>query len=182
MNSNNRVNLDNVYDEYSSLVYRTVMYYCNDSNVAEDLVQDVFERLCVNVDNVKSDAVKTWLVTTAKNVTRNYKRDRWYEILDETAFDDKNGRWTSESLEDGFIEILRRNEYRELTDRIFADLYRKNVRWYDEMTITYILQKPKSEVAEGLGISIDLLYTDLSRARRWIENRYREEYDRLKNI
>lgn len=181
VNSNNSMNLGNIYDEYISLVYRIVLYYCKDKNAAEDIAQDVFEKLCVNVDNVKSDAIKTWLVTTAKNMSRNYKRDSWYEIADDTVFDEKNRRWISEDLENEFIQNLKGHEYRGLTNKIFEELYKKNVRWHDEMLYTYILERPKSEVAERMQISIELLYTDLSRARRWIENRYKEEYDRLKN-
>lgn len=176
------LNVDNVYDKYASLVYRTLLHYSEDKDVAEDLLQEVFVKLLINVDNVSAEAIKAWLLTTAKNMTLNYRRNGQYEVADSTFFDDTNELLATECLEDEFIAILKNIEYRALTDKIFAELYRKNVRWYDAITITYLLEKPKKETAEIMGISPDLLYKYLSRARKWIGKRYREEYDRLRDI
>ena len=55
-----------------------------------------------------------------------------------------------------------------------------NTKWYDAITITYILEKPQREVAENMNVSLGVLHSMLYRAKKWIQKKYKEEYDRLK--
>ena len=59
--------------------------------------------------------------------------------------------YSSEGLDAQLIEVLRQKECRELHDTIFADLYEKNSRWYEAVTVSYTLDKPQKEVAEKNG-------------------------------
>ena len=77
------------------------------------------------------------------------------------------------------MAILRDRKYHCFIEDIFGELYRMNERWYDAITITYLLEKPQKEVAEELGVSLEILHSMLYRAKRWIRKKYREEYDRL---
>lgn len=70
----------------------------------------------------------------------------------------------------------------KLKENIFEALYKKNSRWYDVITITYILGKPQKEVAENMGITLDVLHSTLYRAKKWIRKNYAEEYARLSGV
>ena len=135
----------------------------------------------INRENIKTEAIRAWLVTTAKNMTRNYKRDSWYETAVLETFDDNSELLASDSLEDDFIAALRKSECNVLMETVFEDLYKKSVRWYEAVTIAYLLEKPQKEVAKIMGMSLEQLHGMLYRARKWIQERYKEEYDRLRN-
>lgn len=175
------MNFDEIYGEYASLVYRIILYHSEDRNVAEEIMQEVFMKLYINRENIKKEAIRAWLVTTAKNMTRNYKRDSWYETAVLETFDDNNELLASDSLEDDFIATLRISECNVLMETVFEDLYKKSVRWYEAVTIAYLLEKPQKEVAKIMGMSLEQLHGMLYRARKWIQERYKEEYDRLRN-
>jgi len=52
-------------DEYSDGLYRFVLKSIKDVHKAEDIVQDSYEKLWKNVDNVNAAKVKSYLFTTA---------------------------------------------------------------------------------------------------------------------
>jgi len=52
-------------DEYSDRLYRFVLKSIKDTHKAEDIVQDSYEKLWKNVDNVNGEKVKSYLFTTA---------------------------------------------------------------------------------------------------------------------
>lgn len=87
--------------------------------------------------------------------------------------------YSSEGLDAQLIEVFRQKECRELHDTIFADLYEKNSRWYEAVTVSYTLDKLQKEVAEKMGISVDTLYSTLYRAKQWIKKYYEEQFHQL---
>ena len=122
------------------------------------------------------NAVNTWLLTTAKHMALNHNRDNErITLIEEVIFKDEPG----ESLEDSFIRKLREKEHRELAESIFSELYRFNERWYDAVMITYFLEKPQKEVAEVMGVSVEVLHSMLYRAKRWIRKNYEEKYQHM---
>ncbi len=52
-------------DNYSDRLYRFVLKSIKDLHKAEDIVQDSFEKLWKNIDNVDGNKVKSYLFTTA---------------------------------------------------------------------------------------------------------------------
>jgi len=52
-------------DEYSDRLYRFVLKSIKDTHKAEDIVQDSYEKLWKNVENVNAEKVKSYLFTTA---------------------------------------------------------------------------------------------------------------------
>lgn len=174
------MSFEEIYEEYASLVYRVILYHSVDSDTAEEIMQEVFMKLYINKENVNPKAIRAWLVTTARNMACNYKRDSWYEtLLLDDLDDNNNGLLVMDSLEDDFMEALRDSGCSALVEKVFEDLYRKNVRWYEAVTIAYLLEKPQKEVAEIMGMTLEQLHGMLYRARKWIQEKYKEEYDRL---
>ena len=178
-NSVNSEDFDDIYRRNVSSVYLTALHYSENEHASEEITQEVFLKLYINRDNINPKGISTWLITTAKNMARNYKRDCWHEIPKDEIYETNEELWV-ESPEEDILSILQNEEYSKLTDCILEDLYRINTRWYDAVTITYVLEKPQREVAENMNVPLSVLHSMLYRAKKWIQNKYKEEYDRLK--
>ena len=74
---------------------------------------------------------------------------------------------------------MKQQQFIEFRKGIFDALYRKNPRWYEAITITYVLDKPQKEVAEYMEVTLEVLHSILYRAKQWIRENYAEEYDHL---
>ena len=167
---------DAIYEANVDCVFRTAQIHSGNHHAAEEITQNVFVKLYINMDNVNMNAVNTWLLTTAKHMALNHNRDNErITLIEEVIFKDEPG----ESLEDSFIRKLREKEHRELAESIFSELYRFNERWYDAVMITYFLEKPQKEVAEVMGVSVEVLHSMLYRAKRWIRKNYEEKYQHM---
>jgi RNA polymerase sigma-70 factor (ECF subfamily) len=70
-------------EKYSDRVYRFILKSIRDVHKAEDIVQDSYEKLWKNVDNVNFDKVKAYLFTTAYHtmidIIRKDKRSTYSE-------------------------------------------------------------------------------------------------------
>ena len=167
---------DTIYNKYVECVYRTALYYCGNHHVAEEITQTTFMKLYMNLGDVNPGAKLTWLKATAKHAAINYRRDLDREVLQEEVVCDSG---TEIQLEDEFIEKLCRNEYQELAEVVFSELQRVNPRWYEAITTTYLLEKPQKEVAEKMGVKLEVLHSMLYRAKQWIKKNYEEQFDHL---
>ncbi len=168
---------DTIYRNYVNKVYKTALHYTCNHHTAEEITQTVFMKLYMNLEHVKEEAIGAWLLTAAKNAALNENRKRSKESLKESDTYEESLR--TDPSGDECIELLYTEEYRELAHSIFTDLYHTNQRWYEAVTITYLLEKPQKEVAEVMGISLEMLHSMLYRAKKWIKKNYREKYDSL---
>lgn len=160
-----KAEIDRLYKENVSKVYRTALYYVEDHYVAEEIVQEVFLKLYDNLGDICMESVPAWLITTAKNMAKNYLRDsKWETPMEEVP--EQEVPYSSEGLDAQLIEVLRQKECCDLKDTIFANLYEKNSRWYEAVTVSYTLDKPQKEVAEKMGIPLDTLHSTLYRAKQ----------------
>lgn len=172
---------DAVYDANAEKVYRIALYYSGDHHAAEDITQTVFMKLYTNMENINVDRIEAWVKTTAKHMALNYSRHLQYEfdlpvedmeyIIDSNVYMD--------SVEDVFVDYSCETRRTKLAENIYEALYCKNVRWYEAVTITYILEKPQKEVAETMGMSLGALQLTLHRAKKWIRKSYQEQLDHL---
>jgi RNA polymerase sigma-70 factor (ECF subfamily) len=72
-------------NDFSDRLYRFVLKSIRDTHKAEDIVQESFEKLWKNVDNVNGEKVKSYLFTTAYHtmidMIRKEKRSSYSEDL-----------------------------------------------------------------------------------------------------
>lgn len=127
--------------------------------------------------------VEAWLCITTMHMAMNHRRNHFRiekrDVPLEEMGDNVDKIVYLESLEDSIINEIDIKARADLAEKVYAELYEKNPRWYEAMTITYILEKPQKEVAEVMGMSSSALYMMLSRAKKWIRKRYKKEYDHL---
>ncbi len=69
-------------DEFSDSVYRFIVKNIKNTDKARDIVQDAFEKLWRNKDNVDGSKVKSYLFTTAYHTMIDYiRKDKRTDIL-----------------------------------------------------------------------------------------------------
>ena len=171
-----------IYEENFDRVYKAAVKYSGNHHSAEEIVQNVFMKLFTNMDNVEKEAAKAWLLLTTKYMALNLKRDRKRECLVE-EMEGEAEVLLSESVvnpEEFFERKIKNQQLVELKKGIFEALYEKNPRWYEAITITYVLEKPQKEVAENMEVTLDVLHSILYRAKKWIRENYAEEYAHIK--
>lgn len=175
-----KVAFNAIYKDKADGVYQTALHYSGNNHAAEEIVQAVFVKLYLNMDNVNEKAIGSWLLTTARNMAINCRRGLKREVLTEDIecceFEDVTDAY---NLEDDFIKKICADEYRDLAKKIFTELYHFNPRWYEAVTITYFLEKPQKEVAEIMGVKIEVLHSILYRAKKWIKKNYEEQFEHL---
>lgn len=77
--------LSEIYQRYSKGLYNYFIRLNNSSNNAEDLVQNVFEKLLkYSASYTDNKRFKPWLFTIARNVNIDFHRGRKYDEIDDT--------------------------------------------------------------------------------------------------
>ena len=66
----------NVIHAHQVSLYRFALNFLGSSEDARDIVQDVFEKLWLNVDRIDQDKVKSWLFTCTHNAMLNFIKRR----------------------------------------------------------------------------------------------------------
>ncbi len=85
-------------EEYSDRIYRFVLKSMGDQDKSRDVVQDCYEKLWINVEEIEYGKAKAWLFTTANNgmidVLRKEKKfvavDSPPEDIHDKAYSDLN--------------------------------------------------------------------------------------------
>jgi RNA polymerase sigma-70 factor (ECF subfamily) len=78
-------------DLYSDRIYRFILKNIRDLHKAEDIVQDCYEKLWKNCENVSYEKVKAYLFTTAYHTLIDYlRKDKRSAYTEETAFKEES--------------------------------------------------------------------------------------------
>ena len=67
---------EEIYKEYGKLVYFKIMEYIKEEESAKDLMQDVFVSFFNNINFIKLESIKYYLLTSAKNKSINYLKNK----------------------------------------------------------------------------------------------------------
>lgn len=63
---------EELYAEYKNLVYYVIYQIVKDHEVSSQLLQDTFLTVCRKIDQYQGGNFKYWIVTIAKNLSKNY--------------------------------------------------------------------------------------------------------------
>ena len=79
---------NNCVDAHADGVFRFILHNTRDKEFAQDIVQDAFEKMWVNVENINPEKAKSYLYTTAYHtmldkLRRAKKQGNWNEVSEE---------------------------------------------------------------------------------------------------
>ncbi len=83
-----------VVDDHADALYRFILKSLKDGDRANDIVQDSFEKLWLNVAEIDACVAKSWLFTTAYNRMIDSMRRESKIVLTE-SYDDRNLTYSS---------------------------------------------------------------------------------------
>lgn len=178
----NRQKIKNSTVSIGRIKIQSLKWLCIMQNVKiwqNEITQKTFFQLYIYFENVNLDNVYPWLVTTARNFTFNYNRDKKREILGEVfevLKETKDKFCNINNMEEYYLRTEQKRRAEELEDSIFECLYKDHRIWYDAVTQVYCFGKSQQEAAEQLGIAVEVLNSRLYRARQWIRKNYENEY------
>lgn len=170
---------EEIYRTYQNDVYKISLYFTKEEYIAQDIAQKAFYKLYLHFENVNLDSVRSYLLRTARNLSYNWLRDMKRETQGEYIDNIPEERAILLSAEDEYIREEKRKERQEFASEIMQKLWEENESWYDILNLIYCLGKPHDEAARELGISRDVLYSKLYRAKRWIRKHFEEKYMKL---
>src|SRR6056297_2980922 len=91
-------------DLYADNLYRFILKNCRNDQMAQDIVQDSFEKMWMKIDQVDGEKTKSYLFTTGYHTMLDIlKKDKRITDLNETA---TNSHYSSEQYSD-VEEIIR---------------------------------------------------------------------------
>lgn len=147
------IEIDSLYTEYSSQLYYYALGYVQDTQVAKDVLQEVFIKLWENYSSVKD--LNAFLYSTCKNLCLNHLRSQERLKQREEFF--------VESLDDSDKdEVLR------LAEKV-NDVIKKLPEKCRKIFILSTLEGLKyADIAEDLGVSVNTVKTQMKVAYKKI--------------
>jgi len=141
--------------EHSNKLYGYAMRFLRNTEDAEDILQDVFEKLWINRKKVEVDKAKSWMFTTAHNAMLNLisKKSR-VQLLG------------SENLPEGTKKDVNKFESKQVVDRavgILPPIQKSIILLRDLEGYSY------EEIGEMLSLSSSQVKVYLFRARNKIK-------------
>ena len=138
-------------DTHADGVYRFILHNTRDKEFAQDIVQDAFEKMWINVENINPEKAKSYLYTTAYHtmldkLRRAKKQGNWNEVSEE-QYSHSQGHYS------GLRQILR-----DALDRL-PDIQRTVVMLRDYEGYSY------EEIGEITGLSPSQVKVYIYRAR-----------------
>lgn len=169
---------DNIYRSYAVEVFHACLYMAKDVELAEEMTQQAFVNFYERFETVKLECAKTYIVRSAKNLLSNYYRDTKREVQDEWGAEVLPAKeQATESIEDDYFRKEKEASDEEFSARILADLQENRPNWYDIIHRMFYLGMSHDEIAEELGVTKDVLYSRLRRAKVWLRKRYEDEFE-----
>ena len=83
------------------------------------------------------------------------------------------------STEDEYIQDEQKREEKEFVRKLMERLREENESWYDIVNLIYCMEKPHDQVAKELGMTREVLYNKLYRAKKWLRKKFEDEYKKL---
>ncbi len=162
------------FDQYKDFVMRIAMKETGDYHVSQDICQQVFVALYVNIENVDRRHVKAWLSRCTRNAAidhlRRVKVKKEYFI--DTTLEEAGNLLVEECIERHEEQL----QNRILTDKILQSIRDKNEGWYEALELICIEGLSYEETAERLDVSVAVLTARMYRIRMFVKKRFRDEY------
>jgi len=153
------MNFQQLYDEYSSSIYRLCKGYVNDPIWAQDIVQETFISVWQNLASFKgASSYRTWIFRIAvNNCLKQLKQKKRRQNIEQSSL-----------LEKSQIQIPEK-EHPQL-EHLFACI--ATLKELDRIIISMVLEEiPQAEIANILGLSNGNVRTKIHRIKNIISKK-----------
>ncbi len=175
-------NLERIYRAYAKDVYHACLYLAKDKDLAEEMTQQAFLNFYEKAADVKPECERAYLIQAAKNLTLNYFRHKKFEVYNKE--EDDAGilhNIPTPSLEDKYLEKEIKEAKKMFSKEILAAVKAHNEEWYHILYSMFCLEKDHDDIADELGITKDVLYSRLYRAKHWIRKKYEKQFSEVED-
>jgi RNA polymerase sigma-70 factor (ECF subfamily) len=157
-----------LYESYATEVYRFAFWLTGDSTEAEDVTSETFIRAWVKRNGIRTETLKAYLFTIARNVYLEHQRKRKHHVaLDDVYPDPAPG---PDKLIESQLELLRARRVLQALPEIDRAAFILRVQH----------ELPYAEIARVLGLSLTATKVKVHRVRKkLLTDRVEREVSRL---
>lgn len=145
---NGELAFEQFYERYKRLVFSLALHILRDSNAAEEITLDVFNKVWLQASGYHSDraSVKTWLMTIARHAAIDQLRRR------SSRHDQDQARWDVEALETlpSTDNVERNVADRERHQQVVSAIAQLPVEQQKVLALAYFNGSSHSEIAAKL--------------------------------
>ncbi|MGD6877547.1 sigma-70 family RNA polymerase sigma factor [Bacillus infantis] len=155
-------------DLYGEKLKRFIYTYTKSWTQTEDVLQEVFLSVYMNLDNFKGESsFKTWIYRIAANKCKDHLRSWHYlhfQLTDKLFWFDRRER----SAEDELVEKAGQ-------DRLMENILKLPVKYRESILLYYVKEFSMPEIAGILDLHIETVKTRIRRGREKLKVFYSEE-------
>ena len=138
------MDLEKLYHDYFSIVYRYILSVSHDPLTAEEITQETFFKALKKIDSFRGEcSIRVWLCQIAKNTYYDFmKRQSRYTNLDEadgpensaeydflSGFDTKEAHRILHNMKEPYKEVFSLRVFGELSFSDIGELFGKTDSW-----------------------------------------------------
>jgi len=159
--------------EYKNLVYSQALYSTGNSHDAGDVTQEVLIKLWKNIDNIRPQTAKSWLLTVTRNSCIDMSRKKREHYFSEfiTGDEDSPINKISDEREPDPEQRLDKHDQKQRVISAIAGLP-ENIR--TAVILRYIHDENYEIISETLGLPINSIKVYLHRGRKLLAQKLKE--------
>lgn len=156
--------LKSIYEKHHKMVYNLVLYYLQNVQDTEEIVQDIFVSVYENIDNFQGkSSIKTWLYRIAINKSLDFikakksKKNVWNFVVDNAFFQEHN--------DDFYTLISKEKEWEAKIQSLFAAIEALPNNQKSVIILMKLQGKSQAKTAEILNVSVKAVESLYQRAK-----------------
>lgn len=157
--------IDELMERYGQDILRLVYSYVNNSQMAEDLTQDIFVKCYKSLHTYSGKSkLRTWLWRIAINHCKDYLKSWYNRNVLVTEEEPTNYRTAKEMIEDAVIQ-------KEEDDQLIAAIMTLPIKYREVIYLFYYEELLIKEIAVLTEVSANTVKTRLRRAKELLKER-----------
>ncbi|MGA4722195.1 sigma-70 family RNA polymerase sigma factor [Fictibacillus nanhaiensis] len=152
-------------DEYGIQLVRLAFMYVKNEQLAEDIVQDVFEKCYLNLDRFQGrSSYKTWLYQITVNACKDKLRSWSYRNMVFIDFFSFQAEAREQSTEEIILSVEENN-------RLSIEILSLPLKLREVLIFYYYERYKMEDIANLIGISLNTVKSRLRRGREVLRNK-----------
>jgi RNA polymerase sigma-70 factor (ECF subfamily) len=149
-----KLNFEDLYESYAAEIYRFAFYLAGDGTEAEDVTSETFVRAWVRRSTIRTETLKAYLFTIARNVYLERRRKRRRQVaLEDVYLDPAPG---PDKVVESKLELSSVQKLLQTLPEIDRSAFIMRVQH----------ELPYAEIARALGLSLTAAKVKVHRVRK----------------